>query len=89
MLISFFDLSLATSGLKIFLVIGGWLLVAVAVGALIMGIFQAVTQVQDNSISFIGKVLVLGLVLYFTYEYFGNEILSFAKSVWGDLKNYK
>jgi flagellar biosynthetic protein FliQ len=89
MLTNLMDFSLATTGFTLFLTICGWLLAAVVVGAIIMGIFQAITQVQDNSLSFVGKVVAVGLVIYFTKAYFGAEILSFAKSIWGDIRNYK
>jgi len=61
-----FVLSLAENGVfTILLVVGPLLLVALAVG-LLVSIFQATTQIQEQTLAFIPKIVavLLGLVVF-------------------------
>ncbi len=54
--------SLTREGIKLAFLIGSPVLVAGIVIGLIVGIFQAITQIQDQSIAFVLKISVMAFV---------------------------
>ncbi|MCB0345641.1 MAG: flagellar biosynthetic protein FliQ [Bdellovibrionales bacterium] len=58
-------------------------LAAVAAGAaFVVGLFQAATQITDDSISFVAKLSAITLALYVVGSTFAGQIEDFARSVW-------
>lgn len=60
--------------------------VAMAVG-LIIALFQALTQVQEVTLTFIPKILAILLVTSVTASYMGQVIFSFAEQVFGHIEH--
>jgi flagellar biosynthetic protein FliQ len=56
------------------------LLVGMIVGLLI-SIFQATTQINEMTLSFVPKVLAISVVLIFTMPWMMNELIDFTKYV--------
>jgi flagellar biosynthetic protein FliQ len=56
------------------------LLVGMLVGLLI-SIFQATTQINEMTLSFVPKVLAISVVLIFTMPWMMNELIDFTKYV--------
>ena len=56
------------------------LIVGAAVG-LIVGIMQAVTQVQDHTLSFVPKILAMILVLTICLPWLIDRMVDFSRSV--------
>ena len=65
-------------GLKVSLPI---LLVGLIVG-LVISIFQAVTQIQEQTLSFIPKILALAGVLIVLGPWMLNQLLSYTTDLW-------
>ena len=60
------------------------LLVGLVVG-LIVSIFQAVTQIQEQTLSFIPKILALAGVLIVLGPWMLNQLLSYTTDLWGSI----
>ena len=65
-------------GLKVSLPV---LLVGLVVG-LVISVFQAVTQIQEQTLSFIPKVLALAGVLVVGGPWMLNQILAYTQDLW-------
>ena len=57
------------------------LVVALAVG-LVLGLLQAVTQVQEQTLSFVPKLVAVALVLSATGTWMSSEIVRFTDTLW-------
>jgi flagellar biosynthetic protein FliQ len=57
------------------------LVVALAVG-LVLGLLQAVTQVQEQTLAFVPKLVAVALVLSATGTWMSTEIVRFTDALW-------
>lgn len=57
------------------------LLVSLAVG-LIIGLLQAVTQVQEQTLSFVPKLAAVALVLAVSGAWMSGELVRFTTTLW-------
>jgi flagellar biosynthetic protein FliQ len=57
------------------------LLVSLAVG-LAIGLLQAVTQVQEQTLSFVPKLVAVGIALAVFGGFMGGELLRFTDELW-------
>ena len=57
------------------------LLVALAIG-LTVGLLQAVTQVQEQTLSFVPKLVAVATVLVVGGGWMGGHLLRFTESLW-------
>ncbi|MEO1927182.1 MAG: flagellar biosynthesis protein FliQ [Nautiliaceae bacterium] len=74
-------IALAVQTLKLALLLAlPALLVGLIVGLLI-SIFQATTQINEMTLSFVPKVLAIAVILIFTMPWMMNEIIDFTKYV--------
>jgi flagellar biosynthesis protein FliQ len=70
-------------GLKVSLPI---LLVALVVG-LVISVFQAVTQIQEQTLSFIPKVIGLVVVIVVAGPWMLGEVLTWTQELYGSIPN--
>ena len=56
--------------------------VALVVGV-VVSLFQAVTQIQEMTLSFVPKVIGLGLVLLIAGNWMLRELVTFSEQLWG------
>lgn len=70
-----------------------WLSLPPVIVASVVGIgisfLQAVTQVQDQTISFGIKLLAAMLAIALTSAWLGGELLNFADQLFGSIQNIK
>jgi type III secretion HrpO family protein len=66
-------------GLLLVLLVSGPPLIASAVVGVVVGMFQAATQIQDQTLAFVPKLLVVGLVLLAMGPVLGAQILRFTQ----------
>jgi len=71
----------------ILLVGGPVLLVSLLVG-LIIGLFQAITQLQEMTISFVPKVIAVFLTLLLTLQWIVNVMTRFTRGIFENLPMY-
>ena len=60
------------------------LLVGLVVG-LVVSIFQAVTQIQEMTLTFIPKILALGLVLMIAGPWMLGQLLTYTENLWSGI----
>jgi len=60
------------------------LLVGLVVG-LLVSVFQAVTQIQEQTLSFIPKIIALAGVLIVLGPWMLNQLLSYTTDLWGSI----
>lgn len=60
------------------------LVVGMGVG-LVISVLQAVTQVQEQTLSFVPKIVVMVLTAVFTASWGGQKLLEFAREMFGTL----
>lgn len=70
-------LSLAVSGLIVSLTIVGPMLIASLIVGVIIGLVQALTQIQEMTLTFVPKLLILGIVFITTLPIMGSALGSF------------
>lgn len=67
--------------LRIGLLIAGPLLLAELVAGIVVGLLQAVTQVQEQSISFVAKLVVLVLVVALAGPWMLGQLTNWVSSL--------
>jgi len=65
----------------VLLVSGPPLLVSLAVG-LAVGLLQAMTQVQEQTLTFVPKLVAVGLVITVAGGWMGAEVVRFTSQLW-------
>ena len=60
------------------------LLVGLAVG-LVVSVFQAITQIQEQTLTFIPKILATVAVLVVGGPWMLNELLGYTADLWGSI----
>ena len=78
-------LELCTQALELALRVGLPMLVAGLVVGLAVSVFQAVTQIQEQTLSFIPKILALAGVLLVLGPWMLNQLLSYTTDLWGSI----
>ncbi len=63
------------------------LLVSLCVG-LIISIFQTVTSIQEQTLTFVPKILAIFLMLMLTGHWIMNQMIEFMVSLWSDFGAY-
>ena len=63
------------------------LLVSLIVG-LIVSIFQAVTSIQEQTLTFVPKILAIFLTIIVLGHWMLNNMTGFMQSLWGDFSIY-
>jgi flagellar biosynthetic protein FliQ len=72
---------LVRSSLLLILLLSAPVLICGLVVGVIMSLLQAVTQVQEQTLSFIPKILAMFLVAALTLPWMGGHLLEFAREI--------
>jgi flagellar biosynthetic protein FliQ len=75
-------ISLATQALSLTMKVALPLLLAGLVVGLVVSVFQAVTQIQEQTLTFIPKILATFAVLLIGGPWMLNQLLSYASELW-------
>ncbi len=70
-------MELAQAGMILVLTIAGPMLIASLVVGLVIGLFQALTQVQEMTITFVPKLLAIGIVMLLSLPMIGHALANF------------
>lgn len=81
-------ISLAEKGIYTTLIVAGPLLLVALVVGLLVSIFQATTQIQEQTLAFIPKIVavLVGLVIFGPWML--SHILSYAADIFSNLTRY-
>ncbi len=71
-------IALTVETLKITLIISMPLLLAGLLAGLVVSIFQATTQINEATLSFLPKIVLTGVVMLFTMPWMMNELVDFT-----------
>ena len=75
-------ISLAMDAMTLALKVGMPLLLVGLIVGLVVSIFQAVTQIQEMTLTFIPKILALGLVLMIAGPWMLGQLLTYTENLW-------
>lgn len=70
-------MELTRAALLLLITVAGPLLIASLMTGVMIGLFQALTQVQEMTLTFVPKLLVLGVVLLMTLPMMGQAMEQF------------
>lgn len=80
-------IDLGREAVNVALVIGSPVLVASLVVGLVVGMLQAVTQIQEQAISFVPKLIVMVLVLSVALPWLVQEMVQYSQDVIQNIPN--
>lgn len=78
-------LSYSITAIQLVLIISGPVLIASLITGLGISLLQSMTQIQDFTLSFVPKLIVVSLVLALTSKWIGAQILRFTIEVWSNI----
>jgi flagellar biosynthetic protein FliQ len=81
-------LSLGRDSAIVILMLGGPMIGAALVTGVIVSIFQAVTQVQESSLTFVPKVVVMMVVLAFLGHWMLAQLVGYTVTLLSGLEAY-
>lgn len=70
------------------IIVGGPMLIASLFVGLIVSIFQAMTQIQEQTLSFIPKIFSIALILLLLGSWMLNVMTSYTTNLFSDLATY-
>jgi flagellar biosynthetic protein FliQ len=81
-------LKLAKDTVQITLMIGGPMLIVALVVGILVGIVQAVTSIQDMTLSFVPRVIAVFLTFLFVFPWIMNTLMSYTVQLYGHLERF-
>ncbi|HRJ78490.1 MAG: hypothetical protein HPKKFMNG_00172 [Planctomycetes bacterium] len=61
------------------------MLVAALVVGLVISIFQTATSIQDQTLSFVPKILVIGALLLLLFPWMSRTLMEYTEVLWRDV----
>jgi flagellar biosynthetic protein FliQ len=83
-----FVIGFARQSIELTLLISLPLLGVGLVVGLIVSIFQAATQIQEMTLTFIPKILSIFLVLIFAFPWIMDKIVTYTRDIFLNIPNY-
>jgi flagellar biosynthesis protein FliQ len=78
-------MELVYSAIWTIIVAAGPAVLAAMVVGVVIALFQALTQIQEMTLTFIPKIIVILLVTALTGSFIGSQILAFATEAYGHI----
>jgi flagellar biosynthetic protein FliQ len=70
-------IELAQAGMILVLTIAGPMLITSLIVGVVIGLFQALTQVQEMTLTFVPKLLAIGVVMLLSLPMIGRSLANF------------
>ncbi|MCK1992465.1 flagellar biosynthesis protein FliQ [Peribacillus muralis] len=83
-----FVIDVAEKGIYMVLIIAGPLMVIALVVGLLVSIFQATTQIQEQTLAFVPKIVAVLLGLILLAPWMLSHLLSYANEIFGNLNRF-
>jgi len=77
--------NLAMQAMQLALKLGGPLMIAALVIGLVISVFQAVTQIQEQTLSFIPKIVGLAVVIVVGGPWMLGQMLVYTEELWASI----
>jgi flagellar biosynthesis protein FliQ len=78
---SFQAIELAKAAMVLMLTIAGPMLLASLIVGVVIGLFQALTQVQEMTLTFVPKIITIGLVMLLALPMIGRALATFMARI--------
>ena len=69
---------LSREAMRVTMLVGAPVLLAGMAVGLVVGLLQAITQIQEQTVSFVPKLIVMVLVLSFTLPWLINQMVQYS-----------
>jgi flagellar biosynthesis protein FliQ len=73
--------------IKVALMAAAPILITATLVGLLISIFQATTQIQEQTLTFVPKILAVAVVGLLTASWMGNQLISFTKQIFSIITN--
>ena len=83
------DFSIVISALQLVFYLSIPIVAMALAGALVAGILQVTTQIEDQVIGFAAKFSAVALLFFLASAYFSHEVLGFTQRIWGGADFYQ
>ncbi|MBM7644369.1 flagellar biosynthetic protein FliQ [Scopulibacillus daqui] len=83
-----FIITLAERGVMTILLVAGPLLAVALIVGLVVSIIQATTQIQEQTLAFIPKIIAVLLVLILFGPWMLSKMLTFTQNIFGNLNHF-
>lgn len=77
-------IDLSYDALMLALILAGPIMAIGMLVGLCISIFQAVTQLQEQTISFVPKIVAMGLAAAFFIPWLATRMVEYTQRLWGD-----
>jgi len=77
--------NLAMQAMQLALKVGGPILIVGLVIGLVISVFQAVTQIQEQTLSFIPKIIGLAVVIIVAGPWMLGQMLVYTEELWASI----
>jgi flagellar biosynthetic protein FliQ len=74
-------MEIARSGLVLVLTIAGPLLITSLIVGVVVSLFQALTQIQEQTLTFVPKIMAMGIVLLLCLPMIGHALSDFTLQI--------
>ncbi|QEZ89831.1 flagellar biosynthetic protein FliQ [Aliarcobacter cibarius] len=81
-------IGIAQSTVKIILILGLPSLIVSMIIGLVISIFSAVTQVNDASLSFVPKMIIVSIFILITLPWVGEHIGTYTIDLWNNILTF-
>ena len=78
----------ASKGIYTILLVAGPVMILALVVGLLISIFQATTQIQEQTLAFVPKIVAVFLGLIFLGPWMLNQLIKFASDILGNLSRF-
>ena len=79
-------IKLARDALQVVLMVAGPMMLASLVIGITISIFQVVTSIQDMTLTFIPKIIVVFIVFLFTFPWIMHVMIAYTSRLYGNLE---
>ncbi|WP_085523964.1 flagellar biosynthesis protein FliQ [Tuberibacillus sp. Marseille-P3662] len=83
-----FIVSLAEQGVTTILLVAGPLMIVALVVGLLVSIFQATTQIQEQTLAFIPKIIAVMIAVVFFGPWMLSHMLTFTQDLFQNLNQF-
>nr|WP_317331053.1 flagellar biosynthesis protein FliQ [uncultured Romboutsia sp.] len=82
-------MGIVTESLYTALIVGGPILILTLVVGLLVSIFQAATQIQEQTLTFVPKLITIAAILIVSGNWMLNKIMIFTQQIMNMIANIK
>lgn len=82
-------MGIITKTLSVALMVGGPILILTLLVGLLVSVFQAATQIQEQTLTFVPKLITIALILLIGGSWMLNKVVIFTQEIMNMIANIK